>query len=40
LADMLVIRADRREPLVVLPMWLAAEVAAVAEGHSSLTICR
>ena len=32
-ADMLVIRADRREPLVVLPMWLAAEVAAAAEQN-------
>jgi hypothetical protein len=30
-ADMLVIRADRKEPLVVIPLWLAAEVAAVAE---------
>ena len=32
-ADMLVIRADRREPLVVLPMWLASEIATVAETH-------
>jgi len=27
-ADLLIIRADRREPLCVLPLWLAAEVAA------------
>jgi hypothetical protein len=31
-SDVLVIRADRKEPLCVLPLWLAAEVAAVAEG--------
>jgi hypothetical protein len=30
-SDLLIIRADRREPLVCLPLWLAAEVAAVAE---------
>jgi Holliday junction resolvase len=29
--DLLVVRADRREPLVVLPLQLAAEVAALAE---------
>jgi hypothetical protein len=33
-ADMLVIRADRKEPLAVVPLWLAAEVARVAEGIS------
>jgi hypothetical protein len=27
----LIVRADRREPLVVLPLKLAAEIAAVAE---------
>jgi hypothetical protein len=31
LADMLVIRADRKEPLIIVPPWLAAEVARVAE---------
>jgi hypothetical protein len=31
-ADLLVVRADRKEPLVVIPMWLASEIAAVAEG--------
>jgi hypothetical protein len=31
-SDLLIIRADRREPLVVLPLWLANEVAAAAEG--------
>jgi Holliday junction resolvase len=30
-ADFLVVRADRREPLVVVPLKFAAEVAAVAE---------
>lgn len=30
--DLLVVKADRREPLVILPLWLAAEVAAKAEG--------
>ena len=32
-ADLLIVRADRREPLVVLPLWLGAEIAKVAEGH-------
>jgi hypothetical protein len=32
-ADLLIVRADRKEPLVVLPLRLAAEVAAVAERH-------
>jgi hypothetical protein len=31
--DFLIVRADRREPLVIIPLRLAAEVAAVAEGH-------
>jgi hypothetical protein len=29
--DFLVVRADRREPLVVLPLRLAAQIAAMAE---------
>jgi hypothetical protein len=35
-ADLLIVRANRREPLVVLPMWLASEVAAAAEGISEV----
>ena len=31
--DLLIVRADRREPLVVIPLRLAAEVAAVAEAQ-------
>jgi len=31
--DMLIVRADRRDPLVILPLKLAAEIAAVAEGR-------
>ncbi len=30
--DLLIVRADRSEPLVVLPLRLAAEIAAKAEG--------
>jgi Holliday junction resolvase len=30
-ADLLIVKADRREPLVVLPLKLALEIAAVAE---------
>jgi hypothetical protein len=30
--DILIVRADRSEPLVVLPLKLAAEIAAKAEG--------
>jgi hypothetical protein len=30
--DFLIIRADRSRPLVVIPLELAAEIAAVAEG--------
>ena len=33
-SDLLVVRADRKEPLVILPMWLASEIAAEAEGHA------
>jgi hypothetical protein len=29
-ADLLIIRADRREPLVCLPLWLGAEIAKAA----------
>jgi hypothetical protein len=32
--DILIVRADRSEPLVVLPLKLAAEIAAKAEGLS------
>jgi Holliday junction resolvase len=32
--DLLVVKADRREPLVVLPLKLAAEIAAKAEARS------
>jgi hypothetical protein len=35
-ADFLMVRSDRREPLVVLPLRLAAEVAAVAESNRAL----
>jgi hypothetical protein len=31
--DLLVVKADRREPLVVLPLNLAAEIAANAEAR-------
>jgi hypothetical protein len=31
--DMLIVRADRREPLVIVPLKLAAEIAATAGGH-------
>jgi Holliday junction resolvase len=34
-ADLLIVRSDRHEPLVVLPLRLAAEVAAVAERHKA-----
>jgi Archaeal holliday junction resolvase (hjc) len=30
--DLLIVRADRREPLVVLPLRLAADIAAAAES--------
>jgi hypothetical protein len=30
--DILIVRADRREPLVVIPLKLAAEIAAIAEN--------
>ena len=31
--NLLVVRADRREPLVVVPMHLAIEIAKAAEGR-------
>jgi Holliday junction resolvase len=31
--DLLIVRADRSEPLVVLPLKLAAEIAALAENN-------
>jgi Holliday junction resolvase len=34
-ADLLIVRADRKEPLIVVPLRLATEVAAVAEGHKA-----
>jgi hypothetical protein len=33
--DLLIVRSDRREPLVILPIKLAAEVAAIAEGRKT-----
>jgi hypothetical protein len=39
-ADMLVIRQDRKEPLCIVPLWLASEVAAVAEGHKDISEVR
>jgi hypothetical protein len=33
-ADLLIIRADRKEPLLVCPLWLASEIASVAEAHN------
>jgi hypothetical protein len=32
-ADLLVLKADRKEPLVVLPLQLATEIAAAAERN-------
>ena len=32
--DILIVRANRREPLCILPMWLASEIAAEAEGFA------
>ena len=34
--DLLVVKSDRHEPLVVVPWKLAVQVATVAESHSSL----
>lgn len=31
--DLLIVRADRKEPLCVVPLRLAAEIAAKAAGH-------
>ena len=33
-ADLLIVRSNRHEPLVILPMKFAAEIAAVAEKNS------
>ena len=33
--DLLIVRADRSEPLVVIPLKLAAEIAAKAEGSAA-----
>ena len=35
--DVLIVRADRAEPLVILPLRLAVEIAAAAEHGRSLT---
>ncbi|MBR0797308.1 hypothetical protein JQ615_18120 [Bradyrhizobium jicamae] len=35
--DLLIVRADRREPLIVLPLRLAAEIAAKAEAGRERT---
>ena len=37
-ADLLIVRADRSEPLVVLPFRLATEIAAAAEYGKSSTL--
>jgi Holliday junction resolvase len=37
-ADLLIVRADRREPLVVVPLKLAAEIAEAAERARSGTL--
>ena len=34
--DLLVVKVDRREPLVVLPLRLAAEIAAAAEHRTAV----
>ncbi len=31
--DLLIVRADRREPLVIVPLTLAAKIARTAEGN-------
>jgi hypothetical protein len=38
--DILIVRANRREPLCILPMWLAGEIAAVAEGFARMDVKR
>jgi hypothetical protein len=35
--DILIVRANRREPLCILPMWLGAEIARAAEGHKPIS---
>jgi len=37
--EILIVRQDRREPLVILPLRLAAEIAGRAERCPSLEIC-
>jgi hypothetical protein len=37
--EILIVRQDRREPLVILPLRLAAEIAGRAEGCSRSEIC-
>jgi hypothetical protein len=39
-ADLLIVRANRREPLVVVPLWLASEIAAEAEGLANIKSVR
>ena len=34
--DILIVRANRREPLCILPMWLASEIAAEAERRKDV----
>jgi hypothetical protein len=34
--DILIVRANRREPLCILPMWLASEIAADAERRKDV----
>jgi Holliday junction resolvase len=36
--DFLIVRSDRKPALVVIPLWLASEIAAVAEGHKTVVI--
>jgi hypothetical protein len=37
-ADLLIVRSDRHEPLVVLPLKFAAEIAMAAEGNRALVV--
>ena len=34
-ADLLIVKSDRREPLVILRLKFAAEIAAIAEGRKA-----
>jgi hypothetical protein len=36
--DILIVRADRREPLVVLPLRLAIEIATIAEANDRFSV--